>query len=148
MDRRANDPFWRRLDSIQTGIKIERGPDRYFHIRFRNDRIYDLDDLIDARNLTYNHNQFDEPYYNEIVQEIKETNQELEDFKYSEIQREIERRMKRTNPRDYCLRVTYKMATYLHTVHNMAVLGMDVDFYKDDNDNVWMTNVDNIVIKN
>ena len=85
MDRRANDPFWRRLDSIQTGIKIERGPDRYFHVRLRNNNIYDLDDLTEVRNLTYNHNQFDEPYYNDIVREAKEANQDLEDFKYSEI---------------------------------------------------------------
>lgn len=25
MDRRANDPFWKRIDAIQTGLKYERG---------------------------------------------------------------------------------------------------------------------------
>ena len=56
--------------------------------------------------------------------------------------------MKKANPAEYCQRVAYKMATYMHTVHNIAVLAMDVDFYKDDNENIWMTNVDNIIIKN
>lgn len=56
--------------------------------------------------------------------------------------------MKRADPHQYCHRVAMKMATYIYTIHNIAILGMDLDFYKDDNDNIWMTNVDHIVIKN
>ena len=104
--------------------------------------------MLEQSNLIYNHNQFDEPYYSEIVRDIKDYGLNLEDFKYGEIQREIERRMRKVSPIDYCKRIAHKMATYMHTVHNQAVLSMDTDFYMDDNGNIWLTNVENIVIKN
>lgn len=73
MDRRANDPFWKRIDSIQTGIKIERGPDRHFMVKYRHKKIFHVDDLSDLFTFDYDYKIFDQAYYDEIVEEIKET---------------------------------------------------------------------------
>lgn len=56
--------------------------------------------------------------------------------------------MKRADPYAYCMRVVKKMVTYVQTMHNIDILNMDVDFYRDDNDNIWMSHASNIVVKN
>jgi hypothetical protein len=56
--------------------------------------------------------------------------------------------MRNDKPKDYCWRVSNKLALYIQKIHNLDVLRMDLDFFIDENKKIWLFHIDNIVIKN
>ena len=69
-------------------------------------------------------------------------------FSYHEIQRESEYRMRNDKPKDYCWRISNKIAHYIQKIHNFDVLRMDVDFFIDEHKRIWLVHIDNVVIRN
>lgn len=40
------------------------------------------------------------------------------------------------------------MAHYIQTVHNYDIMRMDVHFFQDDNEVIWLSHVTNLIVKN
>ena len=48
----------------------------------------------------------------------------------------------------YCQRIAHKIAFYVQKVHHHDILRMDLDFFKDENEEIWLFHVNNIIVKN
>ena len=126
---------------------------------FRAEKVITPDDMFDEKNFEYDFHKHEEKYIKEIQQEIKARGLDPRTFNHQDIQKEIERRMKdrdirkgtdrlRTIGSHYCQRIANKLAFYVQKVHDHDILRMDLDFFKDENDDIWLFHANNIIVKN
>ena len=126
---------------------------------FRCENIRKIDDIFDEKNFEYDFHKHEKRYIKEIMEEMRARGIDRDAFTYQEIQKEVERRMKKRDVAKgkerlrvvgshYCQRVANKLAFYVQTVYNYDILRMDLDFFKDENDEIWMFHANNIVVKN
>lgn len=139
--RRANDQFWKQLDSIQTCVKSKIGIGRHIFIPFKV-QIHKNDTL--DQDIVYSYQKFGKEYEKE-VKEIAD--RELRHMPTSEYHREIEERLRVRAPLDYCQRQCLKMCYYVQKIYHFEILHMDCDFYQDDNGKIWFFFVKNLVVR-
>ena len=122
---------------------------KHIHIPFRCRNVFHVNDIFDDKKVVFDYQSADAKFHKQIEEQAKKVNQVAEKaFSYHEIQREIEYRMRNDKPKDYCWRVSNKIAHYIQKIHNFDVLRMDVDFFIDENKRIWLVHIDNVVIRN
>lgn len=68
---RANDPFWQRIECIQTTMKNQRGLGEHIFVPFKSDKIFKIDDIFDDKNFEYDFHRHEKRYTREIMDEIR-----------------------------------------------------------------------------
>jgi len=145
---RANAPFWRGIESIQTCIKTKKGLGERIPVLFRCEKVMEVDHIFDEENFDYDFHKYGEPYAARIQAEARRRGADASAFSYVDMQREIERRMKEQDPRQYCWRIANKVAFYVQKLYDQDILRMDLEFFKDENGDIWMAHAEGIVVKN
>ncbi|CDW75762.1 UNKNOWN [Stylonychia lemnae] len=139
--RRANDPFWKSLECIQTCVKSKVGLGKHIFIPFKvevknkehiNQEIEYQFDLIGKRE---EQKVIDDAQFHGIIQ----TN--------FEIQKEVEEILRRIDPHSYCQRQALKIGYYIQQIYQMEVIQMDLDFFQDDNGKIWLFYAKNVTVR-
>ena len=113
---RNTDPIWNYIESVQSCVKSRKGLGKHLFIRFRANDIKTLKELVSLDKYNYDFRTYDKPYLKELFGEIERLGINNK-FKYAEIMKEVERRIKNDYPEKYCKRICLKMAFYLQTFY-------------------------------
>eukprot|EP00347_Sterkiella_histriomuscorum_P017727 403348226 len=139
--RRANDPFWKSLECIQTCIKSKQGLGKHVFMPFKIE--IRQGDSIDQE-ITYDFQSIGRSYEQKIIDDAQFQGIYQTTF---EVQKEVEDKLRKENPQLYCERMTLKMGFYIQQIYQIEVLHMDLDYFIDDNGKIWLFYGKNIVVR-